>query len=620
MNIMRWKAIVPLLLVLVLIGAAYLLYADTLVERSIESLGADLVGAKVDLDEVDLSLREGRVRLVGLAAANPNSPMRNLVEASEIIADVRVLPLLEKKVVIEQASFRGVRFGTERSESGALEDPSTESGRLWREISSWGDRVRIPPLNLEGLNAVVDVGAVSVDSLTTVRRARGTVAFADSVRNVWEQNLSQLNPAPLIDTARALVERLNRANPLTLGLTGVTELANSSRSVMTSLTSTTDRLSDLDSNVRVTMNSLTQNVTGLADARAADYAYARRLLRLPALDAPDLSASLFGDMAVARLQPVLYWVNQAERYLPPGLNPRRYSGPKRPRRAGVTVTFPKRNTLPKFVLESGDADVAIGGEGAAAGAYAAQLSGVTTEPAIYGRPLRAVIERTGAAVGPTDARINLALDHTGRVISDSASAYLNGINLPEFALAGSGIRLDLGTGLSELSFARTGDSIVGSWMWRSNAVRWSRGGSGEQGAGSGEAGGGSGQQAAQGVAERLGAFAEDFLWQSIASLEDVEITVRFSGSPRGPSLRVGSNVGRVVATSLRRELGARIEQAERQVRQQVNRLVDQYVAEAESRVAALDSEVAAVVGVRLSELVDVRAELERAVRRVIPRP
>jgi predicted component of type VI protein secretion system len=157
-------------------------------------------------------------------------------------------------------------------------------------------------------------------------------------------------------------------------------------------------------------------------------------------------------------------------------------------------------------------------------------------------------------------------------------------------------------------------------MWRSNAVRWSRGGSGEQGAGSGEAGGESGQQAAQGVAERLGAFAEDFLWQSIASLEDVEITVRFSGSPRGPSLRIGSNVGRVVATSLRRELGARIEQAERQVRQQVNRLVDQYVAEAESRVAALDSEVAAAVGVRLSEVIDVRAELERAVRRVIPRP
>ena len=44
-----------------------------------------------------------------------------------------------------------------------------------------------------------------------------------------------------IDTARALVERLNRANPLTLGLTGVTDLANSSREVLTSLTSSGGR-------------------------------------------------------------------------------------------------------------------------------------------------------------------------------------------------------------------------------------------------------------------------------------------------------------------------------------------------------------------------------------------
>lgn len=616
MKIMRWKAIVPLVLLLILIGVAYLLYADTLVEHSIESIGADLVGAKVDLEEVDLSLRDGRVRLVGLAAANPNSPMRNLVEAREIVADVMVLPLLEKKLVVEQASFRGMRFGTERTESGELENPSPQSGRLMREISGWADRVRIPPLNLEALNAVVDVGAVSLDSLTTVTRARGMVSYADSARTAWQQDLNRLNPAPLVDSARTLVERLNSANPLTLGLTGMTELANSSRSVMTSLTATRDQLTALDSTVRAGVASLTQTAASLADARAADYAYARRLLRLPSLDAPDLSASLFGDMAVARLQPLLYWVNQAERYLPPGLNPRRRPGPKRPRRSGVTVTFPKRNTLPKFVVESADADLAIGGEGAAAGDYAAELSGLTTEPAVYGRPLNAMVERSGAAVGPTDIRVNLSLDHTGRVISDSGSAYMNGVELPEFAVASSGIRLDLGTGLSELSFARTGDSIVGSWMWRSDEVSWSRGGSGEQGAESSQ----QGVEVGQGVAARLGAFAEDFLWQSIASLENVEITVRFSGSPMGPSLRIGSNVGQVVAGNLRRELGERIQQAERQVRQQVNRMVDQYVAEADSRLSALEDEVADVVGVRLSGVSDVRSELERAIRRVIPRP
>jgi uncharacterized protein (TIGR03545 family) len=535
--------------------------------------------------------------------------MRNLFEATEIVADVRVAPLFRKKVLIEQASIRGVRFGTERSESGELDNPSPESGMLMREISSWADRVRIPPLNLEGLNTVVDVAAVSVDSLTTVTRARSLVTFADSARRVWESDLRDMDPRPLIDTARVLVERLNTANPLTLGLTGVTELANSSREVLTSLTSMDQRVSALDTMVRAGMGELSQNINGLVDARNADYDYARRLLRLPSLDAPNLSASLFGDMAVSRLEPVLYWVNQAERFLPPGLDPRRRAGPKRPRRPGVTVTFPDEDGDPDFLLEAGDADLEIGGEGAAAGAYAATMTGLTTQPAVFGQPLRAMVQRTGAAVGPSDVRVNLVLDHTGAEVNDSGSAYLSGIDLPQFNIGGSGVRLDLGKGLSDLSLRRTGDGIEGRWMWRSDEVSWSRAaGSDERGA--------EGQTAAQ----VIGAFAEDFLWDAVSSLENVEISVSFSGSAMGPSLRIGSNVGQVVATSLRRELGERIQQAEQMVRARVDELVDRYVGEAETKMAALDSEVAQVVGVRLTEVADVRAELERAIRRIVPRP
>ncbi len=609
-KILRWKAIVPLTLLLGLFGITWWLLADKLLERSIEALGAELIGAKVDLAAADLSLREGRIRLVGLQAANPNSPMQNLFEASEIVADIRVTPLLRGKVLIGQASIRGVRFGTERTESGELENPSPESGRLMRQISSWSDRVRIPPLNLEGLNTVVDVGAVSVDSLTTVTQARALVTFADSTGRVWQADLSDMDPTPLIDTARVLVERLNGVNPLTLGITGVTELASSSRAALTSLTSMSDRVSALDSTVREGMGTLSQSVRGLAEARNADYDYARRLLRLPSLDAPNLSASLFGDMAVARLEPVLYWLNQAERLLPPGLDPRRYPGPKRPRRSGVTVSFPDESGDPDFLIETADADVEIGGAGAAAGAYAAQVTGLTTQPAVYGQPLIAMVERTGAAVGPSDVRVNLTLDHTGTEIDDSGSAYLDGIALPVFNIGSSGIQLDLGQGLSDLSFKRTGDGIEGRWLWSSEQVTWSKG----------ERGTGNGEQEQQGAAQVIGAFAEDFLWNAVSSLDDVEISMSFSGSVTGPSLRIGSNVGQVVAASLRRELGERIQQAEQMVRARVDELVDRYVGEAEAKVAALDSEVAALVGLRFTEVTDVRAELERALRRIIPRP
>jgi uncharacterized protein (TIGR03545 family) len=399
-----------------------------------------------------------------------------------------------------------------------------------------------------------------------------------------------------------LINRLNNVNPLTLGVTGVTQLASSSRDMISSLTSMTSGVTSLDSTVRGGMAQLVANVNGLADARQTDYDYARRLLRLPSLDSPDLSASLFGDMAVARLEPVLYWVNQAGRFLPPGLDPRRRPGPKRPRRSGVTVKFLDQDGDPSFLVETADADLEIGGEGAAAGMYAGLVTGLTSEPAILGQPLTAMIERTAAAVGPTDARLGIVMDRTGSVVRDSGSVAVAGVELPEFDIGGIDAHLDLGQGASDLSLSRIGDSIAGTWVWQSNSVTWTRGAvSVEQGAG-------------------VGALAQDFLWQTLSDIDNVEITVRFSGSTMGPSLRIGSNVGRVVAASLRRQLGDRIEQAQREAYAQVDRLVDSYVGEAQTKVGALQSEVADVVGVRLDDVTNVRAELERALRRVVPRP
>ena len=89
MRLFRWKAIVPLSILLALFVVGWMLYSDKLVEVSVEEFGAEITGARVDVESADLDLRDGRIRLTGLAAANPNSPMRNLFEADEIVADIR---------------------------------------------------------------------------------------------------------------------------------------------------------------------------------------------------------------------------------------------------------------------------------------------------------------------------------------------------------------------------------------------------------------------------------------------------------------------------------------------------------------------------------------------------
>jgi uncharacterized protein (TIGR03545 family) len=599
--LLRWRALIPLALVLILLGIGWRLFLDRLVEKGIEETGARVVGARVDLASADVRLRAGAVTLRGLQVTNPDAPMTNLFEADEIVADVLVVPLLETKVVVETLAVRGVRFGTARETSGALERPPPGSGELWRQVHGWSDRVKIPAFSLQGLRGVINVDAIRPDSLRSLALARRTATLADSMQDSWRSSLAALNPQLIVDSARSLTQRLRNAQPLRLGLAGVSNLVQSTRSTVGAVEQTRGRLAGLDSTVRRGMNTLETQTTRLAEARRDDYAYARSLLQLSSLDAPDISPALFGSAALSWVQPVLYWTRLLGEYLPPGLDPRRRPGPDRVRQPGVTVQYPGRAAQPRFLLEHADVDFVLGGAGAAAGSYAARVAGLTTAPTLYGKPVTIGVERLGAAAGPRDVRLHAELNHVRSPIRDSVAALLRGIKLPTLELPVVGARLHLGEGTTDLLLRRVGDSLALRWLWTGDNVTWER--------------------RTDGQAVRR-SDVEDLVWRAVSSLQQVQIEVRLAGSVTAPSIGVSSNVGDAIAQGLRRELGREIDAAEQRVRAEVDRLVTTQVAEARARVAAVETGVRTQVDQRLAEVREVedqlRGELERLLGRLPP--
>lgn len=605
MRVVRWKALGPLLVFGTLIGVLWWLFADRATKQAVEYAGAEIVGARVDVRAADLRLAQGSVRLSGLAVTNPDQPMRNLFEADEIVAHVRTLPLLEKKIIIDTVAVRGVRFGTARRESGALPQRSATSGRLAREVSAWAGNVRIPSLSVAGLAGVVDIAAINPDSLRSVDLARSLVARGDSLETGWRTELSQVDPRPRLDSARALVERLRVADPVRLGLAGVRSLAESGRSELAALDDLTGRIGRLDDRFAADLAGLRGDVQGLADARAADYARALGMLKLPSLDAPDLSPAVFGDMVLEKVQPILYWLRVAEQYLPPGLDPRRRTGPDRARGSGVTVTFPRPQALPGFLLAYAAADLELGGGGsggggggAGAGQYAARLTGLTTQPAVYGRPLTLMAERLGGVVGPREAAVSAVINHVSEPIRDSVHLALSGLDLAAVALPAVGARLGLEDVGMQLALARMGENVSARILWRTNRATWTR----------------EGAEPDPTVAIGSRAWAEAILWRTVSGLRSVEIEARMSGSIRAPGLAIRSNVGQAVAQSLRRELGAQVARAEQRVRAEVDRLVEGQVEDARRRADDLQARIGDALGGKRQEVAQVRSALEAEVR------
>lgn len=597
MRYVRWKALLPLGVVLALMAVWTLLFKDRAVRWAVERGGTAAVGAKVDLAEAHLSVADGHITLRGLAVTDPQAPLTNLFEVEDLVFDVGVVAALERKVIVDTVAARGIRFRTPRATSGALPpgEESEDAAASSEVVARWKSQVKVPALDLSTLQRAVNVEAIAAESLATLRAARHARAFADTARAKLLADVEAADPRPAIDSAQALSARLRTADVRTLGLAGARQAVTDVRRTLANLTRVDDRLKALEQEVRGGAAGLTQKFDAIPAARAQDYAYARSLLRLPSFDIPSIGPQLFSDLVAERLGGVLYWLEVAERHAPPGLQRAMRKGPDRARASGTTVDFPKETVLPTFLLRVAELSLTLAGEGATAGSYAARLTGVTTQPAVYGAPTTFRFDRNAEGPDARDIRVAGMFDHRGAPVRDTIGARMLGIPLPTVPLAGLGATVELGKGLSDLQLSRTGDALTGRWTWRTTQVRWTR------------------DTTARAATPAMRA-VEDALWRAMSRLDSVEIEATFGGTIGAPTLGIRTNIANAVGGALREQLGEEVRRAEQQVRGRVDQLVNERVAEARAYADGARSAVEGRIATERERLQEQRAALEAKLR------
>ncbi|HEX6434352.1 MAG TPA: hypothetical protein VFZ87_08905, partial [Gemmatimonadales bacterium] len=515
-KIFRWKAIGPLLLLFTILGILVWIFAEPIARDTTEEASSELLGTQVDVGKLDLIPRQASVDLRALQIADPFVLTRNLIEADEIRLKLNPAALAEKKIVIEHLSLHGMRFGTQRKTPARQPSGKGFTPQVYRAVQQWANQFNVPLLSLTPIDTIRQL-ALDPTQLTTIKQAQSVLARTDSVRRALEQGFQQLNIEPTLDSARALAQRLSATDPKTLGLNGTRQAIESVRQTLRSIEAAKKRLEGLERSSRASVSFLGEGVQLVNQATEKDFAFAKSLLKLPTFSAPEIGTAFFGKVSIDRFKQAVYWAELAQKYMPPGLLPRPAPGPQRLRAAGYTIEFPKAEEFPRFLLEQGSIDFSIGGSSPVRGNYAATVRGLTSTPALYGRPavISAGRRAAGSAIGEID--VNAVIDHVTSRTVDSAHARLRGVRLPSFELPGIPFRVDPGTGSSELAFRMRGSQLFGRWGIRSNRVHW--------------------------LADTAGRSLNDLerlVWRTVSGLNDLNVVAELTGTLGSPRLSVSS--------------------------------------------------------------------------------
>jgi len=107
-------ASVVVIIIIVLIGL-FIVFGERAIKVAIETAGTKALNVAVKVDDVDLSLIKGQMKISGLEVANPAGfKMPNILAANEIYAKLDTGSLLSDTIIVEEIRLDGIKLSFEQ--------------------------------------------------------------------------------------------------------------------------------------------------------------------------------------------------------------------------------------------------------------------------------------------------------------------------------------------------------------------------------------------------------------------------------------------------------------------------------------------------------------------------
>jgi len=350
---MRKKFIFFLLIPLVVLCLVVYLFIDQWVESGLESAGEAVVGAKVEIDNLRVSLSPIAIQFSRLQVANARDPWKNMFETGKVRFALNFGQLLRGKYIIETMEVNNLVLGTKRSTDGSLPKPPPQSSQpsLLSEATSslMHEAQKAPVFDLNKIRKELKVDSLlSVQNLRTVQHIDTLKLRVQEASGQWQATLNDIEKSKQrISEIQATIAEINPNELKTIE--NITAAINNANNAYKGLNGINDTFKNRRASVTDQINRIYASANTIDDLARADYEVVRRLARLPDLSTQGIAKLLLGREILQKVNTYLSYADFARTNIPKYMPKPDYETPARLK--GQDIRFPDERSYPKWWIK-----------------------------------------------------------------------------------------------------------------------------------------------------------------------------------------------------------------------------------------------------------------------------
>ncbi|HAT72873.1 MAG TPA: hypothetical protein DCS63_08670 [Elusimicrobia bacterium] len=551
---MRKSYLLPRLILLALVWAFFFFAFDPLLKWGMIKGMEKGAKAKAEIASLHTTFLPPSLKLTGLAVADSKDEYRNLVEFSELAFSAEGKPLLEKKLIVDNASLTGLRFGTARKTSGRLVFVKEEPSELVEGLKKESKDFALERAADVKMDAAKDY-KVDPAELESVRLAR---QLEESYQKDYKDISERVDPKKYEAALDGLKARYEKAK----GESNIAKQAKDYADIGKEVKKLTADFKKDKEEAEAALAKAKDSFKAVDEARKKDLAAVMAKMKLPSLDTQAIARMLAGPVIAEKTAAAMKWMALARKYMPSNSKGVLKNEAKR----GREVHFPRTESYPTFLVRRMSVSGEIGTEDPLE--YKGAIEGLTTQPQVYGNPTTALIK---GAKGARRLDLRATVDATGDEIRTDSTLTYSGVAVRQLQLGSpSSFMVDIAgaTGSFEGALKTVGEDLSGKAAMRLAGASFK-------------------PKADNIKAAPLRSAVE----ASFSGLNSALIATEISGTIKAPRLSITTDLANALSKAFSGAMGAEVKKAQEEAQRKVDEALKPYRSKLDDTAAAKQAEL-----------------------------